>query len=99
MSHSPRLMPKSQCVNQGDMLNSATLPAHFHRTSETVMPIVNIDADIKARWPQGQCSYSPASPEELAIIGVDLLVRELGAESAQAFMNQVFEKYPTSRRE
>lgn len=55
------------------------------------MPI----ADIKARWPQGQFTYSPASPEELAIIGVDLLVRDLGVESALAFM----ERYSRNTRQ
>lgn len=49
--------------------------------------------DIKAKWPQGQCSYSPATAEELAIISVDLLVRELGTEAAQAFIAQVFERF------
>lgn len=49
--------------------------------------------DIKAKWPQGQCSYSPGTPEELAIISVDLLVRELGNEAAQAFIAQVFERF------
>lgn len=57
------------------------------------MTTVTIDADIKARWPHGQCSYSPGSPEELAIIGIDLLVKELGTQAARAFVNQVFEKY------
>jgi len=50
------------------------------------MSTVSIDADIKAKWPQGQCSYSPGSPEELAIIGIDLLVKELGTEAARAFV-------------
>lgn len=58
------------------------------------MAIVSIDADIKAKWPQGQCSYSPGSAEEMAIIGIDLLVKELGKGGAQAFISQVFEKYP-----
>lgn len=58
------------------------------------MAIVSIDADIKAKWPQGQCSYSPGSAEEMAIIGIDLLVKELGTEAAQAFISQVFERYP-----
>ncbi|WP_025130154.1 hypothetical protein [Pseudomonas sp. PH1b] len=58
------------------------------------MATVSIDADIKAKWPQGQCSYSPGSAEELAIIGIDLLVKELGTQSALAFIEQVFEKYP-----
>ncbi len=57
------------------------------------MTTVSIDADIKAKWPQGQCSYSPGSPEELAIIGIDLLVKELGREAARAFVRQVVETY------
>ena len=60
----------------------------------TQMAIVSIDADIKAKWPQGQCSYSPGSPEELAIIAIDLLFKALGTAGAQAFVSQVFEKYP-----
>lgn len=59
------------------------------------MTTVSIDADIKAKWPQGHCSYSPGSPEELAIIGIDLLVKELGTQAAQAFIAQVLEKYPS----
>ncbi|MFW0758617.1 hypothetical protein ACN1C3_28570 [Pseudomonas sp. H11T01] len=59
------------------------------------MTTVSIDADIKAKWPQGHCSYSPGSPEELAIIGIDLLVKELGTQAAQAFITQIFEKYPS----
>jgi hypothetical protein len=62
------------------------------------MATVSIDADIKAKWPQGHCSYSPGSPEELAIIGIDLLVKELGTQAAQAFITQVFEKYPADYR-
>ena len=58
------------------------------------MTIVTINADIKAKWSQGQSSYSPGSPEELAIIGIDLLVKELGTQAAQAFIGQIFEKYP-----
>ncbi|KQB54421.1 hypothetical protein AQS70_07365 [Pseudomonas endophytica] len=57
------------------------------------MTTVSIVADIKAKWVQGQCSYSPGSPEELAIIGIDLLVKELGTEAAKAFVSQIFEKY------
>ena len=57
------------------------------------MTTVSIDADIKAKWHQGQCSYSPGSPEELVIISIDLLVKELGTEAARAFICQVFEKY------
>ncbi|AZC23829.1 hypothetical protein [Pseudomonas sessilinigenes] len=58
------------------------------------MATVSIDVDIKAKWPQGQCSYSPGSVEELAIIGMDLLVKELGPQAARDFIEQVFEKYP-----
>jgi hypothetical protein len=58
------------------------------------MTTVSIDADIKAKWPQGHSSYSPGSPEELAIIGIDLLVKELGTQAAQTFITQVLEKYP-----
>jgi len=62
------------------------------------MSTVTLQADIKAKWHQGQSSYSPASPEELAIIGIDLLVKELGTQAAQAFIGQIFEKYPTDYR-
>ncbi|MGE8147797.1 hypothetical protein ACQKP7_21795 [Pseudomonas frederiksbergensis] len=58
------------------------------------MTTLSIDADIKAKWSQGHSSYSPGSPEELAIIGIDLLVKELGTQAAQSFIAQVFEKYP-----
>lgn len=58
------------------------------------MTTVSIDADIKAKWPQGHSSYSPGSPEELAIIGIDLLVKELGTQAAQTFIAQILEKYP-----
>jgi len=62
------------------------------------MTTVTLQADIKAKWPQGQSAYSPGSPEELAIIGIDLLVKEMGTEAAQAFISQVFEKYPADHR-
>jgi hypothetical protein len=58
------------------------------------MTTVSIDADIKAKWAQGHSSYSPGGPEELAIIGIDLLVKELGTQAAQTFIAQIFEKYP-----
>ncbi|MCS3470842.1 hypothetical protein M2401_004600 [Pseudomonas sp. JUb42] len=58
------------------------------------MAVVSIDADIKARWPQGQCSHSPSSPEELTIIAIDLLVKELGTGGAQAFIGQILARYP-----
>jgi hypothetical protein len=59
------------------------------------MAIVSIDADIKAKWRQGHCAHSPGSAEELAIIAVDLLVKELGTEGAQNFMAQAFVRYST----
>lgn len=58
------------------------------------MTTVSIDADIKAKWPQGHSSYSPGSPEELAIIAIDLLVKDLGTEAARTFIGQIFGKYP-----
>ena len=57
------------------------------------MTTVSIDADIKAKWQDGHSSYSPSSTEELAIIGIDLLVRDLGTEAAQSFIEQIFEKH------
>ncbi|MVV47504.1 hypothetical protein EJA72_04440 [Pseudomonas sp. PB120] len=60
------------------------------------MTTVSIDADIKAKWPEGHSSYSPGSAEELAIISIDILVKELGTEAAQTFITQIFEKYPAN---
>ncbi|NUU37602.1 hypothetical protein [Pseudomonas sp. C2B4] len=57
------------------------------------MTTVSIDANITVKWPQGHSSYSPGSPEELAIIGIDLLVKGLGTEAARQFIAQIFEKY------
>ena len=57
------------------------------------MTTVSIDADIKAKWPQGHSSYSPGSTEELGIIAIDLLVRDIGTEAAQHFIKQIFEKH------
>jgi hypothetical protein len=62
------------------------------------MTTVSIDADIKAKWPDGHSSYSPGSTEELVIIGIDLLVRDLGTEGAQSFIGQVFEKHLADQR-
>ena len=62
------------------------------------MTSVSIVADIKATWPQGHSSYSPGSPEELAIISIDLLVKELGADAAHTFIAQIFEKYPSEHK-
>lgn len=57
------------------------------------MSTVSIDADIKAKWQDGHSSYSPGTTEELAIIGIDLLVRDLGPLAARSFIDQVFEKH------
>ncbi|MBK5511384.1 hypothetical protein [Pseudomonas sp. TH15] len=62
------------------------------------MTTVSIDADIKAKWAQGHSSYSPGSPEELAIIGIDLLVKELGTQGAQKFIEQVLERYQNEHK-
>jgi len=58
---------------------------------------INIDADIKAKWADGHSSYSPGTTEELALIGIDLLVKALGTEAAQQFIKQAFERYPTEK--
>lgn len=58
------------------------------------MTSVSIDAAINAKWAEGHSSYSPGTTEELALIGIDLLVKELGIEAAQHFINQLFERYP-----
>ncbi len=58
------------------------------------MTTVSIDADIKAKWQDGHSSYSPSSTEELAIIGIDLLVRDLGTEAAE----QIFEKHLSDQK-
>jgi len=57
------------------------------------MTTVSIDADIKAKWKDGHSSYSPGSTEELAIIAIDLLVRDIGTEAARHFIKQIFEKH------
>jgi len=57
------------------------------------MANVTVDADIKATWPQGKGSYSPGNPEELVIIAIDLLVKELGTPAARSFIEQVLGKY------
>jgi hypothetical protein len=59
------------------------------------MSTVSIEATINAKWSEGHSSYSPGSPEELAIIGIELLVKELGTEAAQNFIRQTFDRYPS----
>lgn len=76
-------MPKSECQTPRKMVNSILSLSDF---TSAIMTTVSIDADIKAKWPQGHSSYSPGSPEELAIIGIDLLVKELGTQAAQTFI-------------
>ncbi|WP_242209127.1 MULTISPECIES: hypothetical protein [unclassified Pseudomonas] len=63
------------------------------------MTTISIDADIKAKWADGHSSYSPGTTEELALIGIDLLVKELGTEAAKQFIQQIFERYPTEQDE
>ncbi|WP_064116784.1 hypothetical protein [Pseudomonas fluorescens] len=63
------------------------------------MTTISIDADIKAKWADGHSSYSPGTTEELALIGIDLLVKELGTEAAKQFIKQIFERYPTEQVE
>lgn len=55
------------------------------------MTAITLDADIKARWPQGHCSHSPGNPEELMIIAVDLLIKELGTEQ-RPFRSEILRK-------
>ncbi|MDD1015756.1 hypothetical protein [Pseudomonas rubra] len=52
-----------------------------------------IDADIKVKWAEGQSAYSPATAEELLLIALDLLVKDLGPEEARNYVDQVFERY------
>ncbi|MDZ5602532.1 hypothetical protein SJI00_07075 [Pseudomonas sp. RP23018S] len=60
------------------------------------MSNITIDADIKVKMAGGHRAYSPASPEELMLIAVDLLVRELGSDAARTFMGQVIERHAPS---
>lgn len=53
----------------------------------------SIDADIKVKWPEGQSAYSPGTAEELTLIAIDLLVKEMGSDAARTFISQVFERY------
>ncbi|WP_313739670.1 hypothetical protein [Pseudomonas sp.] len=57
------------------------------------MSNITLDADIKVKMAGGHRAYSPASPEELMLIAVDLLVRELGSEAARTFMSQILERH------
>lgn len=63
------------------------------------MTTISIDADIKAKWADGHSSYSPGTTEELALIAIDLLVKELGTAAAQQFIKQIFERYPSEQVE
>ncbi|MBA1187671.1 hypothetical protein G7Z99_01250 [Pseudomonas entomophila] len=53
----------------------------------------SIDADIKVKWSEGQSAYSPSTPEELLLIAIDLLVRDLGGQAARTFTEQVLERH------
>lgn len=57
----------------------------------------SIDADIKVKWPEGQSAYSPGTAEELSLIAIDLLVKEMGSDAARTFIDQVFERYRHDR--
>lgn len=57
------------------------------------MSTLSIDADIKVTRQDGHSAYSPGTTEELAIIAIDLLVKELGGEAAHQFIGQVLERY------
>ncbi|WP_095111730.1 hypothetical protein [Pseudomonas sp. Irchel 3H7] len=61
------------------------------------MTTISIDAAINAKWTDGHSSYSPGTTEELALIGIDLLVKELGTDAAKHFIKQIFERYPTEQ--
>ncbi|MBC8995306.1 hypothetical protein IAI51_02035 [Pseudomonas sp. N40(2020)] len=63
------------------------------------MTSLSIEADIKAKWADGHSSYSPGTTEELALIGIDLLVKDLGTQAAQHFIQQIFERYPNEQVE
>jgi hypothetical protein len=67
--------------------------------SSALMTTISIDAAINAKWADGHSSYSPGTTEELALIGIDLLVKELGTEAAQQFIKQIFERYPSEQVE
>lgn len=90
--HGGGLIPKNPCVAWRKVINLALQPHGGPAMNLTLV------TDIKARWAEGQCSYSPTNPEELAIISVDLLVRELGTEAARAFVDQVFERFAQEPR-
>ncbi|HCN44275.1 MAG TPA: hypothetical protein DIT18_00335 [Pseudomonas sp.] len=53
----------------------------------------SIDADIKVKWPEGQSAYSPGTAEELTLIAIDLLVKEMGSDAARTFIDQILERY------
>ena len=89
-------MPKSQCQTPDKMVNSKLRLSDF---SSAPMTTISIDAAINAKWADGHSSYSPGTTEELALIGIDLLVKELGTEAAKQFIKQIFERYPTEQVE
>lgn len=89
-------MPKSQCQMPDKMVNSNL---RLSNLSSALMTTISIDAAINAKWADGHSSYSPGTTEELALIGIDLLVKELGTEAAQQFIKQIFERYPSEQVE
>lgn len=50
-------------------------------------------ASIRISRPEGHSEYSPSTSEELAIIALDLLFKDLGYEGANQFVRQVLERY------
>lgn len=99
-------MPKSQSRCRTDMSTLATRTAQSRERqwpgvsllygmglAENFMTSHSIDADIKVKWPEGQSAYSPGTAEELTLIALDLLVREMGSDAARTFVDQVFERY------
>ncbi|MCY1187414.1 hypothetical protein D3C76_207400 [compost metagenome] len=57
------------------------------------MSSLSIDADIKVSRPDGHSAYSPGTPEELTIIAMDLLFKELGYDAARQFVGQLMERF------
>lgn len=88
-------MPKSQCQMPDKMVNSLSDIPDFQ---SALMSTVSITADIKVLWPKGHSSYSPGSSEELALISIDLLVKTMGTQGAQKFIEQVLERYQNEHK-
>jgi hypothetical protein len=57
------------------------------------MSNLSIVAAINVHRPEGHSAYAPGTSEELAIIALDLLVRDIGYEAARQFIDRVLERY------